>query len=104
MAGKRKLRKASGAAVAQAVERAAEAVAREPEVFETERLEKHWPPLICTMASLKKLIANGLLPAPEMKVWCPPPADHRIPFPNHDEIVLFEDFVLRGLGYRFTIS
>lgn len=74
------------------------AAAQELDVFEVDHLKKHWPPSSSMMESLKKLTADGLLPAPELKVWRPPLKDHMIPYPNNGEIVVFEDFVLGGLG------
>ena len=74
------------------------AVTEDPAMFEEEYLERHWSPSISTMEELKKLSKLGLLPAPEMEVWRPLPREHRFPQPSHGEFVLFEDFVMRGVG------
>jgi hypothetical protein len=60
-------------------------------------LEKEWEPSESTEASLTKLVEAGVLPAKEMVGWRPPTGES-FPTPNTGEVVVFEDYFIRGFG------
>lgn len=124
MAGKRKLVKAAekaamdaeksrAAAMATADAAAAEpkkqrgskrtkksdkAAAETEQPFEMDFVEKQWGPSRCREGDLLHLVRLGLLPAKEMGVWRAAPSTHRFPQLDNGEFVLFEDFMMRGVG------
>lgn len=89
MAGKKKLSAAEKKAKKEEAERYQNYV---------RHLRTHWAPTESTPASLKKLEDGGMLPKSELGVWRPPPAGESFPQPLDDEIVVFEDYFVRGLG------
>ena len=60
-------------------------------------LEKEWEPSESTEASLSKLVEAGVLPAKELVGWQPPTGES-FPSPNTGEVVVFEDYFIRGFG------
>lgn len=57
-----------------------------------------WEKTTSTLQSLTAMANGGLLPPAVLEVWRAPPAGERYLQTEEDEIVVFEDYFLRGLG------
>lgn len=61
-------------------------------------LEAQWQKSLSTQSSLEAMAQGGLLPPAELVVWRAPAPGERYPQPYEGEIVVFEDYFLRGVG------
>jgi hypothetical protein len=59
-------------------------------------LKEEWTKSLSTQATITKLVKMGILPEPAVGGWRP--SSERYLRPRDGELVIFEDFYLRGFG------
>ena len=59
---------------------------------------KEWTPSRTREAELKRMVTVGVLPERVTDGWRPASGEP-FPMPNTDEVVVFEDYFWRGLGF-----